>query len=206
MLEPDGPFMPLGAWFAKPEQIAGSDLEDIASISPTGRVLVLDIASDKELLIARISGLIDRERKAAGIAPVSRRGPTSRTDKKRAVMPLIQARAHDHARQAVGLPPGPPYPDFDWEPKPEVTEYGEFLRSLREFHVVPLWDLQLAGRANSKSATARVLFPEEANRDAKTENVVARSIPRGLLTKINRAMELQDQVAAWVPRLRATVG
>jgi hypothetical protein len=65
----------LGTWIASPEQIAGSELEHIVPAWPTGRVVVLDVAADKELLKKQIFELIDRERKAAGIAPASRRGP-----------------------------------------------------------------------------------------------------------------------------------
>jgi hypothetical protein len=72
----------LGTWFASPENFAGSELELLVPCFPTGRVLVLDIASDKDRLMARISELIDRERRASGITRATRRGPEARADKK----------------------------------------------------------------------------------------------------------------------------
>ena len=158
----NGPFIALGTWIASPEQIAGSELEYTVPISATGRVLVLDVASDKDLLMARISELIDREREAAEVAPASRRGRKTRADQKLR------------------------------------RERGEFLRSIQKHQIVPLWDLQLAGLAMDKLATARVLYP--------VRSVSQRSIPRVLLQKIERARELQDQIVGWLPRLRAVVG
>jgi uncharacterized protein YndB with AHSA1/START domain len=202
--DPDnGPFIPLGTSIAPPEQIAGSELEYTVPISPTGRVLVLDIASDKKLLMARISELIDIERQAAGIPAASRRGPKSRADKKVEAMRRIWPKLIDHARCEAGLQPGLPYPDFDWRPDPDNTEHGEFLKSIQDHRIVPLWDLQLAGLATDKLATAGVLYPERTN---PARRVSQRSIPRGLLQKIERARELQEQTVGWLPRLRAVVG
>jgi hypothetical protein len=165
--DPDnGPSIALGTSIASPEQIAGSELEYTVPISATGRVLVLDIASDKDRLMARISELIDHEREAAGVATASRRGRKTRADQNN-------------------------------------SEYREFLKSLREHHVVPLWDLQLAGLAMNELASARVLYPELHD---PARNVSRRSIPRVLLQKIERARKLQDQVISWVFRLRTFVG
>jgi hypothetical protein len=161
----DGAFVPLETWVAESEDVAGSDLELLLSDYPTGRVLVLDIAEDKDRLMARIAALIDHERVAAAIKPALRRGRESQPKIKR--------------------------------------ELDEFLRSIREHRIVQLWDLQLAGRATSKQETAKTLYPENAD---LTRDVLARSISRVLLLKINRACELQDQVEAWLPRLLATVG
>jgi len=110
----------------------------------------------------------------------------------------VRHNAKEFARNLEGLPPPPP-----WVPEPEVTEYGEFVKSLLRFRVVPLWDLQLAGLAENKLPTAQALFPEDANPSGKT--LSARSIPRGLLKKIERALAMQDQAVGWVRRLRATV-
>ena len=82
----NGAEIPLGTWIASSEQVTGSDLADFISVSATGRALVFDIASDKELLMGRISELIDKERKAAGIAPAVRRGPTSSAKTKTAAI------------------------------------------------------------------------------------------------------------------------
>jgi hypothetical protein len=199
----NGAEIALGTWIASPEQIAGSKLEYTVPISATGRVLVLDVSSDKDLLMARISTLIDREREAAGIAPATRRGPPTLADRKVAAMRRIWPNLIDHARRAAGLQPGPPYPDPDWRPDPPNSEHREFLRSVQEHHIVPLWDLQLAGLATDKLASARVLYPEFNN---AARNVSQRSIPRMLLQKIKRSRELQDRVPSWIPRLRAVVG
>jgi hypothetical protein len=202
--EADGAFFALGTWIAEPGQYAGSELENWVHTSPTGRVLVLDIASDKDRLVARISELIDRERVAAGIPAVRRRGRQTRAAEiKLAALWHVRRKAYDLARQQVGLQPGPPYPDVDRRPEPDNTEYGEFLRSVRQHQIVPLWDLQLAGLATDKLASARMLYPERTN---PARPVSQRSIPRGLLQNIERARELQDQAVRWVPRLRAVVG
>lgn len=153
--------------------------------------------------MARISELIDRAREAAGITPTSRRGRETRADQKLAAMRCLWPKLIDHARREAGLQPGPPYPDFHWRPDLANSEYREFLKALREHHVVPLWDLQLAGLAMDKLSTARVLYPELNN---PARNVSRRSIPRVLLKKIRRAQELQDQAGSWVSRLRAVVG
>ncbi len=192
--DPDnGAFIALGTWIATPEQIAGSKLEYRVAISPTGRVLVIDLASDKDLLIARISNLIDRERQAAGIPAASRRGPKRRPDRKVEAMRHIWPELIDHARCEAGLKPGPPYPDPDWRPDPVNSEHREFLKSIQDHQVVPLWDLQLAGKANRKLATARALYPGISEK-------------RSLLAKLRRAGELQNEAPLWVPRLRANVG
>lgn len=193
----NGPFIALGTWFAKPELFAGSDLADYVSIWSSGRVLVLDIAADKVRQMTRISHLIDREREAAAIPQISRRGP--RTRRKREALERARHEAKVQAHEVVGLPPPPA-----WRPEPETTEYGEFLRSIRDHQIVPLWDLQLSGLALEKEATARVLYPDLA--DPNRKHVSKRSIPRGLLQKIERARELQDQAVRLVPRLRANVG
>jgi hypothetical protein len=78
----NGAEIALGTWIASTEQIAGSNLEHMVPISPTGRVLVFDIASDKEALMTRISQLIDREREFVGIVPAPRRGPASLAERK----------------------------------------------------------------------------------------------------------------------------
>jgi hypothetical protein len=199
----NGAEIALGTWIASPDQIARSELEYTVRISTTGRVLVFDVASDKDLLLARISELIDQEREAAGIAPTTRRGAPTRADKKIAAMRRIWPTLVDHARREAGLQAGPPYPDFDWRPDPPQSEHRAVLRSIQEHHIVPLWDIQLAGLATHKLATARVLYPELNN---TAREISQRSIPRMLLQKIERARELQDQVKWWVPRLRAVVG
>ncbi len=153
--------------------------------------------------MARISELIDIERQAAGIPAASRRGPKSRADKKVETARRIWPNLIDHARCEAGLQPGLPYPDFDWRPDPDHTEHGEFLKSIQDHRIVPLWDLELAGLATDKLATARVLYPERTN---PARRVSQRSIPRGLLQKIERARELQDQTVGWLPRLRASSG
>ena len=109
----------------------------------------------------------------------------------------------DDVRKGAGLQPGPPYPDLDWRPDPPNGEHREFLKSVQDHRVVPLWDLQLAGLATHKLATARVLYTKLTD---PTRNVSQRSIPRALLQKIERARELQDQIVGWLPRLRAVVG
>lgn len=138
MLAPDpsaGAFIAFGASIASPEQIAGSKLESTCAISATGRVLVLDVASDKVRLMARISELIDHEREASGIVPATRRGPKTLAEKK-----LAEARCRRPA-----------------------SEHREFLQSIQSHQLVPLWDLQLAGLTTDKATTASVLYPERAN-------------------------------------------
>jgi hypothetical protein len=189
----DGAEIPLGTWIAPPEQIAGSKLEHTVCISTTGRVLVFDVASDKDLLMARISELIDREREAAKIAPTTRRGPPTQADKKIAAMRRIWPSLIDHTRRAAGLPIGPPYPPFDWRPQPANSEQREFLKAIREHCIVPLWDMQLAGSATRQRATAQALY---SNMHEK----------RSLLAKLHRAEELQQETLSWIPRLRAVVG
>ena len=114
----------------------------------------------------RISRLIDREREAAGIAQITRRGRKSSADG-----------------------------------KPESAELAEFLRSIRKHRIVQLWDLQLAGRATTKSATARLLYPGQAKRKYDA----SRTGLRVLLQKLDQARKLQDHVEGWLPRLLATV-
>jgi hypothetical protein len=189
----DGAEIPLGTWIAPPEQIAGSKLEHTVCIATTGRVLVFDVASDKDLLMARISELIDREREAAKIAPTTRRGPPTQADKKIAAMRRIWPSLIDHTRRAAGLPIGPPYPPFDWRPQPANSEQREFLKAIREHCIVPLWDMQLAGSATRQRATAQALY---SNMHEK----------RSLLAKLHRAEELQQETLSWIPRLRAVVG
>jgi hypothetical protein len=199
----NGAEIALGTWIASPEQIAGSKLEYTVPISPTGRVLVIDIASDKAQLLARISELIDREREASGIAAATRRGPETRADKKLRAMQRIWPNLIDNVREGAGLQPGQPCPDLDWRPDRSNSEHREFLKSIQDHRVVPLWDLQLAGLATNKLATARVLYTKLTD---PARNVTQRSIPRVLLQKIGRARELQDQIVRWLPRLRAVVG
>jgi hypothetical protein len=157
----DGAEIAVGTWIASIEQIAGSKLEYTVPISPTGRVLVFDIASDKELLMARISELIDRERDIAGIPQPTRRGPKAKGDRRLATI--------------------------------RRTEQSEFLRSIQDLQIVAFWDLQLAGRATGKLATARMLYPNLREK-------------RSLLKKIRRAQKLQQEALFWIPRLRAVVG
>src|SRR5262249_37373887 len=95
----DGTWNALGTWIASPDQIAGAALDHIVSISPTGRVLVFDIASDKEMLMAAFSDLVDREREAAGIAPVSRRGRRSTAERKIKAMRRIWPGLMDSVRR-----------------------------------------------------------------------------------------------------------
>jgi hypothetical protein len=91
-----------------------------------------------------------------------------------------------------------------------AREYGEFLRTIKEHEIVPLWDLQLAGFAVGKRATSAALYPEVA--DPGSPRRVARNYPtpakasvdRALLQKIRRARELQDEAMDWVVRLSAT--
>jgi hypothetical protein len=199
----NGPFIALGTWVASPGQIAGSELEYTVSISPTGCVLVLDVASDKDLQMARISQLIDQKREAAGIAPATRRGPPTRAERKLAAAQRLWPKLLDDVRQKQGLRPGPPYPPLTWRPGPPNSEYQGFLKSIQDHHIVPLWDLQLAGLATDKLACAQVLYRELAN---PARGISQRSIPRVLLNKIDRAGELQDQVERWISRLRAVVG
>jgi hypothetical protein len=154
--EPEpGEFFPLGTWFADPEHIADSELEFFVSEYPTGRVLVLDIAADKVRLMALISALIDRERETAGIAAPKRRGPTDLASKKLAARALFY-KLIDREKEAADVASGPPYPDLDLRSESASTEHREFLKSIQRHHLVPLWDLQLAGLANKKLATARV--------------------------------------------------
>jgi hypothetical protein len=167
-----------GAWIPPPDEIEGSRLELLLEMSPTARVLVVDIAADRDWLLGRIADLIDRQRAAQGIPSLPRRG----RDKSGTEM---------------------------------LAEFREFLRSAREHHIMPLWDLQLAGLATDQGATARTLYPDLADpnspKRAEREaggypSVSARSIPRALLQKLKRARELQDQAVALAPRLCATVG
>jgi hypothetical protein len=189
----DGAEIPLGTWIASTEQIAGSKLEYTVSISPTGRVLVFDVASDKELLMARISELIDRERELVGIALAPRRGPAPLAERRVAAMRRLLPKLVDYVRQEAGLQTGPPYPAFDWRPEPANSEQREFLKAIREHCVVPLWDMQLAGFATRKLATAQALYPKMPEK-------------RSLLAKLRRAEELQQETLSWIPRLRAVVG
>jgi hypothetical protein len=183
----------LGTWIASAEQIAGSELEDIVPIFPTGRVLVFDLASDKELLIERISELIDRERKAAGIASSPRRGPLTLAQRKLAAIRRAWPELIDNARQQEGLEPGPPYPPIDWRPEPAKTEQREFLKAAKEHRIVPLWDMQIAGTAIHMLKTAQTLYPETLQK-------------RSLLMKLHRAEELQQEALTWIPRLSAVIG
>jgi hypothetical protein len=185
----NGAEIPLGTWIASTKQIAGSKLEYTVAISTTGRVLVFDIASDKELLMACISESIDREREFAAIAPAARRGPTSLAERKRRSWPKLI----DDVRREVGLQTEPPYPALDWRPEPVKSEQREFLKAIREHCIVPLWDMQLAGSATRKLVTAQALYPKMGER-------------RSLLAKIRRAEELQQETLSWIPRLRAVVG
>jgi hypothetical protein len=186
--------VPLGTRFAKPKELVGSDLENWAAMSPTARVLIFDIAADKARQIAQISYLIDRERETASVPRIPRRGP--KKNAKKEAFKEVRRRAEEYARKKAGLPPPPAYRE-----PPQVTEYGQFIESLKRFHVVPLWDLQLAGLAGNKASVARALFPADARKSGRLEV----NIPRVLLAKIDRAIELQDQVIGWVRRLRATI-
>jgi hypothetical protein len=193
----------LGTWVASLEEFAGSELELLVPCFPTARVLVLDIASDKGRLMARISELIDRERETTGICSAIRRGPRDLATRKIAAARALFEKEVDREREATGNEPGHPYPELDWRPDPPNSEHREFLRSIQDHHIVPLWDLQLAGPGTDKLAMARVLYPELTN---PVRNVSQRSIPRVLLQKIERARELQDQIVGWLPRLLAVVG
>jgi hypothetical protein len=111
------------------------------------------------------------------------------------------SRLIDREREVAGITPSPRRGrKRGAHAMPDGTELGDFLRSVRDHRIVQLWDLQLAGRATDKTATARVLYPERAKRiyDA------SRSVHRVLLQKLDRACELQDKVKAWLPRLLAT--
>jgi hypothetical protein len=174
--------MALGTWFASPEEFAGSELELLVPCFPTGRVLVLDIASDKALLLARISELIDCERAASGIVSATRRGPRRKI-----------AAARTPFEKEPGIEPRPSNPELDWRPEPPRSEYGELLRAVREHHIVPLWDLQLAGVTSGKHAMATVLYGEITEK-------------RSLLAKLRRAQEIQDEATEMIARLRASVG
>jgi hypothetical protein len=212
----------LGTWIASPEELAASTLELLPRISPTARVFVIDIAADKDWLLAWISDSIDRERAAHGIFSLPRRGPNNLAAKKLARGKALFEEELDRKRKTAGLEPGPPYPELNWRPDPPNSELREFLRKVREHHIVPLWDLQLAGLASDKIATAKLLYPDLSDpaapkrvaRAAKSYPVLAakgdldisaRSIARVLLQKIDRARELQDQAATLAPRLCATV-
>jgi hypothetical protein len=153
---------------------------------------VFDIASDKDLLMAHISELIDRERELVGIPRVSRRGPAPLAERKLAAIRRVWPKLIDNARRDAGLQTGPPYPLVDWRPKPANSEQREFLKAIREHCVVPLWDMQLAGSATRKLVAAQALYPEMRER-------------RSLLAKIRRAEELQQETLSWIPRLRAVV-
>jgi hypothetical protein len=147
----------LGVGVAAPEDIAGSRLETMLRISPTSRAIVLDLASDREAVIARIFELIDREREGGGLPAATKRG------------------------RKPGLSRHLPH------------EQDEFLRSMRDHHIVPLWDLQLAGVSTGKLATARTLYG-----DTTTQK-------RSLLGKLKRAQKLQEEALSWICRLSAAV-
>jgi hypothetical protein len=98
----------LGTWIVLPEELEGSSLELLIQISPTARVLVVDIYADADWQLARIADLIKRERQAAGIDPLRRRGKPRQASSQR-------------------------------------SEFRDLLRSIKEHHIVPLWDLQIAG-------------------------------------------------------------
>lgn len=151
---------PLGTWFASPDEIAGSWLESVLRHAPTARVLVLDIAGDKNQLMTQLSALIETERFFQGIAPGRRRGPK-------------------------------PKPGMDRTPD-NPLEYAGFLRSIRCHHIVPLWDLQLAGLATTKLATAQAPYRPDITQK------------RSLLAKLRQARKLQDEVLNWVALLRAS--
>jgi hypothetical protein len=205
----------LGTWIASQEELAGSTLELLLGISPTARAFVIDIAADKDRLMARISELINEEREAAGIPPITRRGPQTEAEKKLAVAKRLWPKIMDAARLEAGLSPEPAYPKLNWRPDPPSSEFREFLRAIRDHRIVPLWDLQLAGLETTKHATALALYPELADPNAPKRSaraakgyptVSTRSIPRTLLQKIERARELQDESVALTPRLSAVVG
>jgi hypothetical protein len=187
----DGAEIALDTWVASTEQIAGSELEYTVPISPTGRVLVLDVASDKELLMARISELIDREREAVGIAPATRRGPLTLAERN-AARRRVWPKLIDNVRREAGLKLGPPYPAFD-RPEPANSEQREFLKAIREHCIVRLWDMQLAGCATGKLVTAQALYPNMREK-------------RSLLAKLRRAEQLQTEALAWILRFRAVIG
>jgi hypothetical protein len=151
----NSPWLALGTFFASPDELAGSELETLLSCYPTGRALVLDLASDKDRLLAQIAELIDRGREAAGIVAATKRGP----------------------KPAKSDP---------------INEHSEFLRTIREHQIVPLRDLQLAGKATGMHATARVLYPELREQ-------------RSLLARLKQARKLQDETLAAIPRLRCEV-
>jgi hypothetical protein len=73
----------LGTWIVPPAELEGSSLELLIQISPTARVLVVDIYADEDWQLARIADLMKRERQAAGIDPLRRRGKPRRATSQR---------------------------------------------------------------------------------------------------------------------------
>jgi hypothetical protein len=107
----------------------------------------------------------------------------------------------DQEREAAGIAPAIRRGQKNRADKKRGSlELGEFLRKVRDYRIIQLWDLQLSGKAKGKTATARVLYPEQTKRPRNA----SRSGPRVLLQNLKRARELQDEVACWVARLLAT--
>jgi len=111
----------------------------------------------------------------------------------RKISTLIEAERH-----RIGCKPPAKRGPAASRPSPRASEVGEFLRKAREYHIVRLWDWQLAGAAKRKLETAAALYLSTPTQ------IMTKSEKRKLLLRIATAQSLQAEADDWVETLRAS--